>query len=145
MNSGSFFLAEIRRMMSSLNPRGAASTSTSVTNPYLYSWLARASIVLVEVLMISPFISVLVCSHAAREIRSSGYGTQRRDAPRGQLGEQRLQLSILFGAEDDMRNALLHYRTRVHGCAGGDRQDRKAGSELLHGGDQKETTQTVCS
>jgi hypothetical protein len=37
IHSGSFFLREIRRMMSSLMPGGAESVSTSVTKPYLYS------------------------------------------------------------------------------------------------------------
>ncbi len=38
-------------MMSSFSPRGASSASTSVTKPYLYSWVASSSIVLVSVLM----------------------------------------------------------------------------------------------
>src|SRR5574337_549477 len=54
MNSGSFFFAEIMRMTSSLNPQGIVSASTSVTKPYLYSWLARASIAFVDVLIVSP-------------------------------------------------------------------------------------------
>ena len=41
-HAGSFFFAEIRRTVSSLNPRGTVSCSTSVTNPYLYSRLARS-------------------------------------------------------------------------------------------------------
>src|SRR5437764_6809550 len=44
MNSGSFFFAEIVRMMSSLSPAGTVSVSTSVTNPYAYSRLTSASI-----------------------------------------------------------------------------------------------------
>src|SRR5437868_15122631 len=44
MNSGSFFLAEIVRIMSSLRPGGTVSVSTSVTNPYAYSRLTSASI-----------------------------------------------------------------------------------------------------
>src|SRR5580698_3086479 len=49
---GSFFLAEIRRMMSSFKPGGADSVSTSVTKPYLYSCLTRLSIVSVAVLIV---------------------------------------------------------------------------------------------
>src|SRR6476659_6209987 len=44
MNSGSFFFAEIVRIMSSLSPAGTVSVSTSVTNPYAYSRLTSASI-----------------------------------------------------------------------------------------------------
>src|SRR5882762_961709 len=43
MNDGSFFFAELVRMMSSLRPDGTVSVSTSVTNPYAYSRLTRAS------------------------------------------------------------------------------------------------------
>src|SRR5438477_12129092 len=51
MNSGSFFFREISRMMSSFSPGGAASASTSVTKPYLYSCLTNPSIVSVAVLI----------------------------------------------------------------------------------------------
>src|SRR5450631_710214 len=54
MNSGSLFLVEIRRMMSSFRPFGAASDSTSVTKPHLYSPSTRVSMILVSVLMLSP-------------------------------------------------------------------------------------------
>src|SRR4051795_10987832 len=43
MNGGSFFLAEIRRMVSSFRPRGMTSDSMSVTNPYLYSPVVSVS------------------------------------------------------------------------------------------------------
>src|SRR5260370_1709698 len=55
MNSGSFFLVEIRRMMSSFRPFGAASASILVTKPHLYSRSTRASNVLVSVPMVFPF------------------------------------------------------------------------------------------
>ena len=60
-HSGSCFLAEIIRTMSSLSPRGTDSCSTSVKKPYLYSRLASCSIVSVDVLMIhsSPRCSML--------------------------------------------------------------------------------------
>src|SRR5579864_7497556 len=51
MNSGSFFLAEIRRMMSSFNPLGILSSSTSVTKPHLYSRPARSWMVFTSVLI----------------------------------------------------------------------------------------------
>ena len=54
MKGGSFLRAEIIRTISSFKPRGTASASTSVTKPYLYSWLAIASMVFVEVLIVSP-------------------------------------------------------------------------------------------
>src|SRR5437868_64689 len=44
MNSGSFFFAEMVRIMSSLSQGGTVSVSTSVTNPYAYSRLTSASI-----------------------------------------------------------------------------------------------------
>src|SRR5438552_3404488 len=50
MNSGSFFLAEIIRMMSSFRPLGTCSAPMSVTKPHLYSWFARASMELAVVL-----------------------------------------------------------------------------------------------
>src|SRR4051812_37292278 len=43
MNGGSFFLAEIRRTVSSFRPRGMTSDSMSVTNPYLYSPVVSVS------------------------------------------------------------------------------------------------------
>src|SRR5882672_9411378 len=52
MNSGSFFLCEMSRMMSSFRPGGAASASTSVTKPYLYSCLTKPSMVSVAVLIV---------------------------------------------------------------------------------------------
>src|SRR3989338_4792351 len=52
-HAGSAFLAEIRRTMSSFSPRGAASCSTSVMKPYLYSRFASSSMVCVEVLTFS--------------------------------------------------------------------------------------------
>src|SRR4051794_25622762 len=42
-HSGSPFLAEIKRIMSSFSPLGAASASMSVTKPYLYSLLTSVS------------------------------------------------------------------------------------------------------
>src|SRR5437899_12256776 len=45
MNSGSFFLAEIRRMVSSFRPLGTLSSSISVTKPHLYSRSAKSRIV----------------------------------------------------------------------------------------------------
>src|SRR5512140_137107 len=51
MNSGSFFLAEMSRTISSFSPGGADSASTSVTKPYLYSVLTNPSIVSVAVLI----------------------------------------------------------------------------------------------
>src|ERR1022692_1629901 len=53
MNFGSFFLAEISRTMSSFRPGGAASASTSVMKPYLYSCWTSPSIVSVAVLILS--------------------------------------------------------------------------------------------
>src|SRR3954447_1866283 len=43
MKGGSFFFAEISRMVSSLSPRGITSDSMSVTNPYLYSPVVSVS------------------------------------------------------------------------------------------------------
>ena len=49
---GSFFFAEMWRMVSSLKPGGVDSDSTSVTKPYLYSCLTRLSMVSVAVLIV---------------------------------------------------------------------------------------------
>src|SRR2546428_14167037 len=51
MNSDSFFLSEIRRIMSSFNPLGTLSASTWVTKPHLYSRSARSRMVLTFVLI----------------------------------------------------------------------------------------------
>src|SRR5918992_5072739 len=44
MNGGSFFFAEIMRMVSSFRPRGTVSVSMSVTKPCWYSRVTRDSI-----------------------------------------------------------------------------------------------------
>ena len=49
----SFFFFEIRRTVSSVKPRGAASASKSVTKPYSYSLLTNCSMVSVAVLIIA--------------------------------------------------------------------------------------------
>src|ERR1700693_6192205 len=69
MNSGSLFLVEIRRMMSSFRPFGAASDSTSVTKPHLYSPSTRASNVLVSVPMVFPFQVQRGCGTEVRCIK----------------------------------------------------------------------------
>jgi hypothetical protein len=56
-----------------------------------------------------------------------------------------LHLPIPLGAEDDVGYTLLHHRTRIHVCAGRDREDRKAWSELFYGGNQEQAPQTVGS
>ena len=43
LNVGSFFFAEIRRIVSSVNPFGMVSVSISVTKPYLYSLFVNNS------------------------------------------------------------------------------------------------------
>ena len=52
MKLGSFFLAEIKRMMSSFSPRRTVSASMSVTKPYLYSRLTNSSVGVVAVFMV---------------------------------------------------------------------------------------------
>src|SRR5262249_33853027 len=47
IQSGSFFFPEIKRMVSSLRPRGIVSDSMSVTQPYLYSRFVSISLVLI--------------------------------------------------------------------------------------------------
>ena len=54
-HAGSFFLAEMWRMVSSLKPGGVDSDSTSVTKPYLYSCLTRLSMVSVAVLIVENY------------------------------------------------------------------------------------------
>ena len=51
LNAGSFFFAEISRMMSSFRPLGTRSSSISVMNPHLYSRSARSRIVSTFVLI----------------------------------------------------------------------------------------------
>src|SRR5918997_108415 len=47
IHSGSPFFSEMRRTVSSVRPRGIMSDSMSVTKPYLYSLLAKSSMVLI--------------------------------------------------------------------------------------------------
>src|SRR5438045_6298565 len=54
MNSGSCFLAEIRRMVSSFKPLGTRSSSILLMNPHLYSRSARSRIV-------STFVLICYC------------------------------------------------------------------------------------
>src|ERR1041384_2857711 len=49
IHSGSFFFATIKRIVSSVRPRGITSDSMSVTKPYLYSCLASNSAVLIVI------------------------------------------------------------------------------------------------
>src|SRR3954451_24580724 len=62
IKSGSFFLAEIWRMISSFRPRGTVSVSTWVTKPYLYSRLASSAIVLVAVVIVVPYTKPMFIS-----------------------------------------------------------------------------------
>src|SRR5512138_1691231 len=86
MNSGSRFLAEIRRTTSSLSPLGTVSVSTSVTKPYLYSWFANASMVSVDVLIVPPYLDLTW----DRPLDSLQPSAHRRVTARQQLGEERL-------------------------------------------------------
>src|SRR4051812_38118676 len=64
-NSGSPFLAEMKRMMSSLSPGGAASTPISVSNPHLYSRVASDS-------MLSAWVDIRTFSfHVSESIHIS--------------------------------------------------------------------------
>jgi hypothetical protein len=54
IHCGSFFLREMKRMVSSFKPGGADSASMSVTKPHLYSRLARVSISRVSVGIVAP-------------------------------------------------------------------------------------------
>src|SRR5437016_1720987 len=100
MNGGSFFLAEIRRMMSSLSPLGTDSDSMSVTKPHLYSRLASSSIVLLSVVMISTSYGRLLAHH------------RERDAPRrlvksgGQALAQQLNDPALVAEQVGDRDAV---------------------------------------
>src|SRR4029450_13235292 len=64
-HSGSFFLAEIIRTMSSLRPRGTSSASMSVTNPYLYSRVASSS-------MVSVLVDMVFCCRGLTPARRTG-------------------------------------------------------------------------
>src|SRR5262245_36373089 len=79
MNSGSCFLAEISWTTSSLSPGGSVSASMSLTKPHLYSRLARASRVLVVVLMDSFFARLRRERRAASTARL-GAGVEKREA-----------------------------------------------------------------
>src|ERR1017187_3711895 len=78
MNFGSFFLAEISRTMSSFKPGGAASASTSVMKPYLYSCWTSPSIVSVAVLILSQLNHF---THLIRLTLLTLHGGARRASP----------------------------------------------------------------
>src|SRR5205085_12154563 len=76
MNCGSSFLAEMRRIVSSLSPLGTDSDSMSVTKPHLYSRLASSSIVLLSVVMISTSYGRLLAHHRRSEEHTSELQSQ---------------------------------------------------------------------
>src|SRR5215208_3581878 len=79
-HSGSPFLDEIRRMVSSVRPRGAISDSMSVTKPYLYSLLTSVS---TDELMHSPLLAQRRNCRSAPDIRKrcNRVGCAARDSP----------------------------------------------------------------
>src|ERR1019366_1251377 len=90
-HTGSFFLAEMWRMVSSLKPGGVDSDSTSVTKPYLYSCLTRLSIVSVAVLIVK-----LLFPRAIRAKTVNGHFVALRQEPARQrhAGQGRRQIHV---------------------------------------------------
>src|SRR2546430_91049 len=124
-NCGSFFFFEMSRMMSSFNPGGAESASTSVTNPYLYSCLTKPSIVSVAVLIL---IKSLLKS-GARACRTPRTGSVDGNIVTcGLKASWQFQLGpAIIGAKIDIEDAatfiamkmamLVHVGTITHGGA----------------------------
>src|SRR5436190_7233696 len=107
MKGGSFFLLEMRRMMSSLSPRGAASVSTSVTNPYWYSRPVRFSIVFLSVLSVMSDLD-----RPRRDARPDGFLHAGEIGTRSDhLGEADLAERLGHGLVDALPGA-------AHGAAG---------------------------
>lgn len=77
--------------------------------------------------------------------RSTGTGAEDCSAPPSQLDEQRVEVPILFGAENHMRNPSLDQRSPIHIRRGGDCDDGDTGGKFLDGGDQQEASQAVRS
>ncbi len=77
--------------------------------------------------------------------RSTGAGAEDCSAPPSQLDEQRVEVPILFGAENHMRNPSLDQWSPIHIRRGRDCDDGDAGGKLLDGGDQQESSQAVRS
>ena len=76
---------------------------------------------------------------------STRTGAEGCSAPPSQLDEQRVELPIVFGAENHMRNPSLDQRSAIHIRRGRDRDDGDIGGKLLDGGNQQKTSQAVCS
>src|SRR5215469_7511276 len=79
MNAGSCFLAEMRRMTSSLSPGATVSDSMSVTKPWRYSPRNSVSTSLFSVDM---FSSLLVRRRAAVQHRTEVQARRQRHGPR---------------------------------------------------------------
>lgn len=102
---------------------------------------------LVEVLMLSPCTSMLEL-YAARPApapRSTGTGAEGCSAPPSQLDEQRVEVPILFGAENHMRNPSLDQWSPVPIRRGRDCDDGDTRGKFLDGGNQQESSQAVRS
>src|SRR5512133_2820575 len=134
-HAGSFFFSQIVRTTSSFKPFWRTSCSISVTKPYLYSRLARASMVSVDVLIASP--CPLPCP-----LRSS-VCARRQDptAPTGKLRHERLEEAA---AQAHVTHTLLQQRSDIRLLPGGDGHDRQARRQLLGGRDQQQTVDTGC-
>src|SRR5262245_28336371 len=84
MNSGSPFLDEIRRMVSSFSPGGMVSVSMSEVNPYLYSVLTNSWMVSVAVLIVWGFVD-------SGDRRFAGFGVLGAEAADGDLVARRFE------------------------------------------------------
>jgi hypothetical protein len=77
--------------------------------------------------------------------RSTGTGAEDCSAPLSQLDEQRVEVPIVFGAENHMRDPSLDQWSPIHLRRGRDGDDGDIGGKLLDGGNQQESSQAVRS
>src|SRR6266850_1692549 len=133
MNSGSRFLVEIIRTISSLSPRGNVSASTSVTKPYWYSFSVRSWMVLVEVFM--PF---LFLSRSSRAALRPGAGDPRRGRAgqgAGYFRERDAAQRLANGRVDFLPVAVDRANRRLGGSCGAVHRGPPHGQRPLRRGD----------
>src|SRR5215469_3153476 len=98
MKSGSFFFAEMKRMMSSLRPFGARSSLMSVTKPHLYSWLVSGAIEAAGLPMKRRALQKNRLSHRVfrldLRVKTPYYRNQRHDAHYGPTVNQQAEVHM---------------------------------------------------
>src|SRR6266571_518458 len=116
MKSGSSFLAEISRMISSFRPGGTASASIGVTNPYWYS-LSASSLIVLALVIVSPSPSrprVVPASATSANPREGGRRAAVENLRHPPLAAH--QVRQHRPAQDSLEQGLEHPPERAYGA-----------------------------